>query len=427
MNASLSERLFDEICRVEIIDTHEHLINRDMLGALGFDLAYAIELNYLKDSLLALGMNENLIMENGEDRDALFDELLPLLRKTQNTTYYQSIFTAFRDLHGLEGNQLDKENLQAASESVTKAYSREDWYSHVIRDKCNIKCMLRDMGYMIANEDFVTPIVRMDCFLMLRHRKLLPKWIERAAPVYGPYISEIEYRDNVHSLDDYLGLIDSEFHRALEFGTVGIKIGIAYERTLQFDKVSVEDANRVFMLPDEKTTWADIKTFQDFIIFRIIELATKHNLPVQIHTGVLAGGKAVLANSNPLHLSNIFLEYPETRFDVFHGAFPFMGEMGSLALMFPNVHLDMCWLPLISYTSFKNALSEWLCYVPAGNFLWGGDCSSAEGIYGAVYMMRKGLSEVLADKIEQGLLDEELALDIASKILHDNAQELFRL
>jgi predicted TIM-barrel fold metal-dependent hydrolase len=372
-------------------------------------------------------MDENLIVDKGSDQNALIEELIPFLQKTQNTTYFQSLFRAFRDLHGLRGNQLDKENLKAASQSIVEAYARDDWYHAVIVERCNIKCMLRDMGYMYAIDDFVTPIVRMDCFLMLRHRKLLPDWIERAAPAYGPYISEIEYREKVRSLDDYLSLIENEFQRALEFGAVGIKIGIAYERTLQFDKVSLEDANRVFMLPDEKTTRDDIKTFQDFIIFRIIENATRHDLPVQIHTGVLAGGKAILANSNPLHLSNIFLEFPETQFDVFHGGFPFMGEMGSLALMFPNVHLDLCWLPLISYTSFKNALSEWLCYVPAGKFLWGGDCHSAEGIYGATYTMRKGLSEVLAEKIEHGLLDEELALDIARKILHDNARELFRL
>ena len=74
--------------------------------------------------------------------------------------------------------------------------------------------------------------------------------------------------------------------------------------------------------------------------------------------------------------------------------------MGSLALMFPNVHLDMCWLPLISYAGFKRAFSEWLSYVPASKFLWGGDCHFVEGIYGAVCMVREGLASVLADKIE---------------------------
>jgi len=427
MKTPFTEKLYDEICQMEIIDTHEHLINREMLSALGFNLAQAIELNYLKDDLLALGMDENLILDKGSDLDALFDELLPLLKHTRNTTYYQALFRAFRDLHGIKGDELDKKNLKAASESITKAYSRQGWYPHVIRDRCKIRCLLRDMSYMTSDDDFVKPVIRMDSFLMLRHRNLLQAWIERAAPVYSPHTPEAEYKAKIHNLEDYLGLIEGDFQRASEFGAVAIKIGIAYERTLQFDNVSIDEANRAFMLPDEKTTWNDIKTFQDYIIFRIIENATKRGLPVQIHTGILAGGKSMLANSNPLHLSNIFLEFPEARFDVFHGAFPFMGEMGSLALMFPNVHLDMCWLPLLSYTSFKKALSEWLCYVPAGKFVWGGDCHFAEGIYGAVWMVRKGLSEVLAEKIKEGLLDEELALAVARGILHDNAEALFRL
>jgi hypothetical protein len=101
--------------------------------------------------------------------------------------------------------------------------------------------------------------------------------------------------------------------------------------------------------------------------------------------------------------------------------------MGSLALMFPNVHLNTCWLPLISCASFQRALREWLCYVPAGKFLWGGDCHSVEGIYGSVFMMRRALSETLAGIIEDGLLDEEAALAAARGILHDNAARLFRL
>jgi len=427
MSTSLAQRLFDQICEIEIIDTHEHLVNRQMLEALGFDLAHAIELNYLKDDLLSLGMDENWILEKEADLNAVIDGLIPLLKQTKNTTYYRALFQAFRDLHGLGANELDAGNLKKLSDSITRAYSREDWYTHVIRDKCRIKCMLRDMAYMIADDDFVKPVMRMDSFLVLRHRNLLEDWVERAAPVYSPHVPEAEYRENVRTLEDYLGLIESDFQRALEFDAVGIKIGIAYERTLQFDKVSIEDANRAFMLSDEKTTWNDIKIFQDYIFFNIIENATKYNLPVQIHTGIFAGGKGVAANSNPLHLTNIFLEFPETRFDVFHGGFPFMGEMGSLALMFPNVYLDMCWLPLISHTSFKRALSEWLSYVPSAKFLWGGDGHFVEEIYGAVCMVRQGLADVLAEKIEESLMDEQQALTIARGILHDNAVRLFRL
>lgn len=427
MKNKLVQRLYNESCRIEIIDTHEHLVNREMLKALGFNALYAIEIEYLKDDLLALGMPESLILEKGSDPQALLPELLPLLRQTENTTYYKALFQAFKDLHGLKGNRLDADALQSLSRSIASAYDRENWYGHVVREECNIKYMLRDMAYMTTEDDFVKPVIRMDDHLMLRHRNLLKSWVDRAAPIYCPTTPEPEYRKTVRSLDDYLSLIEADFKSAIEFGAVAIKLGIAYERTLQFNKVSASEANRAFHLPDEKTTWNDIKLFQDYIVFVVIQNAIKCGLPIQIHTGILAGGKSILANSNPLLLSNLFLEFPDARFDVFHGGFPFVNEMGSLALMFPNVYLNTCWLPLISYASFQRALREWLCYVPAGKFLWGGDCHSVEGIYGSVYVMRQALAEVLARIIEDGLLDEETALAVARDILHDNAVKLFGL
>lgn len=417
----------EEILQIEIIDTHEHLMNREILSGMGFGLFQAMAMEYIRDDLIALGMDMEVLLEKAMEPERLLEELPPLLKQTQNTTYYQAFFRALRDLHGLEGSELDPKNLRAASESIGKAYGRTDWYSHVIRDRCNIKYMLRDMNYLIADDGFIKPVLRMDEYLMLRHRDKLHGWIERGAPIFVPRITKAEYRDKVHTFDDYLALMEADFQKALEFGAVAIKIGIAYDRTLQFEKVSIDDAHRIFGLSEEKTTWADIKGFQDFMMFRIIESAGNNSLPVQIHTGLLANGKNTLANANPLHLNNIFLEFPHVRFDVFHGAFPFTGEIGSLALMFPNVYLDTCWLPLISYAGFKNALSEWLSYVPAGKFLWGGDCGCAEGIYGAVYMMRQGLAEVLAEKIRDGLFDEEFALTVANGILHDNASALFNL
>ena len=426
MNAQLTKSLHEQICQMDIINTHEHLLNREMLNGLDFDLFQAIEFHYLKDSLMAVGMGENLIMETMSEPDRLIDELIPFLEKARNTTYYRAFFQALRDLHGLEGDELDKDNLKAASESIKQAYEREDWYDEVIGGKCRNRHVLRDMEYMPASDDFVRPVVRMDSHLIQRHKNLLSEWVEKE-DILTFRIGDADYKKRVKTLDDQLAVIDEDFQEMLKFGAVAIKIAIAYRRTLNFENVSVDDANRAFKLPDEKTTWNDIKTFQDYLLFRIIEKAAEHGLPVQIHTGLLAHGKNYLANTNPLHLTNLFLEFPHVKFDIFHGGFPFMGEIGSLALMFPNVYLDTCWLPLISYTSFKKALGEWLCYVPAGKFLWGGDCACAEGIYGAVWMVRRALSEVLADKIEDGLMDEEAALGVARGLLHDNAKELFNL
>ena len=113
MNKKLIQRLHEEICKIQIIDTHEHIINRQMLEALGFDLAHAIELGYLKDDLLALGMDSDHILNSGSDTDTLIESLIPLLKQTRNTTYYQSLFRALRDLHGLNSDEPDPKNLKA--------------------------------------------------------------------------------------------------------------------------------------------------------------------------------------------------------------------------------------------------------------------------------------------------------------------------
>lgn len=427
MSIDPAKRLYDEIRQMHIIDTHEHLVNRQMLSDLGFNLFSAIELEYLKDSLMAVGMAPDLLVQAGFEPESSYEALIPLLKQTRNTTYYRALFQAFRDLHHIEGDELEPRNLKLLSERLNSAYARPDWYEHVIRDECRIRWILRDLDFMVSEHDFIRPVIRMDNYLMLRHRHLLQDWIAKGEPMFSLRVTEHEYADRVKTFDDYLALMDADFRKALAFGAVAIKVGIAYSRTLQFDKVSLDRAARVFGLPDEKTSWSDIKAFQDFIIFRIIEKAAEHNLPVQIHTGLLAGGKNTLANAHPLHLTNLLLEFPQVRFDIFHGGFPFTGELGALALMFPNVYLDTCWLPLISYEAFKSAFREWLSYVPAAKFLWGGDCACAEGTYGAATVVRKALSAVLAESVQDGTLDHQSAVDVAKAILHDNAKELFGL
>jgi len=424
---TLAQELHEEIQQIKIIDTHEHLVNRQMLSDMGFNIIHAMEIEYVKDSLLAVGIDPNLLVQGGFQTDNLLDQVIPVLWKVRNTSYYRSLFRAFRDLHGLQGEELDRRNLKRVSDSIESAYARRDWYEQVLQKKCNIRYILRDMEYMPIEHDFIRPVIRMDNFLMLRHRRLLQDWIERGAPIFTLRVSEYDYTNTVKTFTDYLDLLESHFQEAQTFGAIAVKVGIAYNRTLYFEQVSQDEAFRIFALPDEKTTESDIKAFQDFMMFRIIEKAAEYRLPVQIHTGLLSAGKNRLGNTNPLLLTDVFLQFPEVRFDLFHGGFPFTGETGALALMFPNVYLDTCWLPIISEMTFKRALKEWLCSVPASKILWGGDCACAEGTYGAVATMQEALAAVLAEKIEEDVLDFESAVWTAKGILHDNAEELFGL
>ena len=73
----------------------------------------------------------------------------------------------------------------------------------------------------------------------------------------------------------------------------------------------------------------------------------------------------------------------------------------------------------------KRAFHEWLEVVPSSRIIWGGDDTSAEGIYGETELTRRCLAEVLTEKVERGDLAEQDARQIGKNILRDNALEMY--
>jgi predicted TIM-barrel fold metal-dependent hydrolase len=202
---------------------------------------------------------------------------------------------------------------------------------------------------------------------------------------------------------------------------VCLKTTIAYNRTLRFEKVPRDRAAKVFGRPRSELTEEEIRDFQDFIMWRLVELSAKHDLPFQIHTG-----HGRLQGSSPMLLLDLIQANPKTKFILFHGGFPWTAETGAIVVRHgQHVWIDSCWLPTLSYSMAKRAYREWLEMMPASRIMWGGDCNHAEGIYGATELTRRCLAEVLAEKVERGELTEEHAQSIGRKILRENALELF--
>jgi uncharacterized protein len=124
-------------------------------------------------------------------------------------------------------------------------------------------------------------------------------------------------------------------------------------------------------------------------------------------------------------LVDLIAANPRTKFILFHGGYPWIGETGAIATRHKNVWIDSVWLPAISYSMAKRAFQEWLEVVPSNRILWGADAHHAEGIYAATEMTRRCLAEALAEKIDRGELREEHGMRIGRQILRDNALELF--
>src|SRR6202034_1501168 len=132
---------------------------------------------------------------------------------------------------------------------------------------------------------------------------------------------------------------------------VCLKTTQAYERTLRFEDVPKQRAAKAFGHVRPGLTLEQIKDFEEFIMWRLVELSAKHDIPVQIHTG-----DARIAGSNPLLLVNLIDANPRTKFELFHGGYPWVGETGAIVLRHgSHVWVDSVWLPTISPTIARRA------------------------------------------------------------------------
>jgi predicted TIM-barrel fold metal-dependent hydrolase len=162
------------------------------------------------------------------------------------------------------------------------------------------------------------------------------------------------------------------------------------------------------------------RDFEDFMFWEVCRLSAKYQLPFQIHTG-----QARVQGSNPINLVDAIEGNPNTKFILFHGGYPWIGETAVIAMRHKNVWIDSCWLPALSYTMAKRAYQEWLEAIPSDRIMWGGDTGTAEGIYAAAEFTRQCLAESLAEKVQRNELSETHALRIGRQILRDNALKLF--
>lgn len=181
------------------------------------------------------------------------------------------------------------------------------------------------------------------------------------------------------------------------------------------------------MIPDSPGA-EQLIPMQDYLVHLAIIEAEKRGFPVQIHTGLHEGNENIVSNSNPVHLANLFMEYHDAKFDIFHGSWPYCGELGALAKNFPNVYIDMSWMHIISPTKARTALSEWLDEVPASKILgFGGDYLMVEGTYGHSVIARDNIVRVLAEKVDEGDYKLDQVKKYATWILRDNPKRLFNL
>ncbi|MBT3382283.1 MAG: amidohydrolase family protein [Prolixibacteraceae bacterium] len=412
------QRIRNYIDTIKVVDTHEHLMNPKGIPNSGmFDFMLLFH-HYADDDIKSSGMSKptfNRLLTDSLTVPEKWEILKPYWEKSFNTAYNRVVLLTVDKLFGIK--ELNEKTVIELSNKIQEAY-KTDWLNTVLKDKCNIEFVINDSGDRSFGDTSMFRYTQRFNYFRIDSKEVINNLAK-------------QNKVTIHSLDELDNSLKIEFEKAYEGGILTLKTTAAYFRSLSFEDVSKEKAEKVFNLiqkSEKALPFEMVKSLSDYMMHRMLDLADKYNTPIQIHTGLQAGDGNYIENSNPTHLANLFLKYRDVQFILFHGGYPFGSELASLAKNFRNVYIDLCWLYIISPSYSERYLHEWLETVPANKIMgFGGDYHNVESVYGHLLFAKEILGNVLIEKVESRYFSEKEALKIASMILHDNAVNLFKL
>lgn len=421
------DSLYSQISRLPVIDTHEHLpCDEAVRVGDANDVLSEYLLHYLRSDVISAGMKpEELrqVTDTGKNIADRWKIVEPYWDFCRYTGYGRALDYAVKGIYGIDGvNANTVEELNARF----SASKKPGHFKRVLKDLCNIEVSLLDVWtFHIESQN---PLFR---YIWQPQNFICP-----SEPEGREFISHLEqaYHIRIKCLDDWLEALGAELNYVIKtHGMRVLKSAIAYGRPLRFEKVEYSKANELFSdaldkCGKESAMLSFPRELQDFMMHAVLKLANELNLTFQIHTGLLEGNGNTISNSDPSLLNNLFSEYPNVDFDLFHISYPYQGVACALAKMFPNVYIDMCWAHIISPSACVTALGDFLDAVPYNKIsAFGGDYLFPDGVYGHLLISRQNVSRTLAEKVALGVFDEQRALEIAGALYYGNPKRIFKL
>lgn len=239
---------------------------------------------------------------------------------------------------------------------------------------------------------------------------------------------------NITNLDEYLDACLQIFTAFKKYGAVTFKDQSAYQRTLHYTNPARSQAEEVFNWfmedPRRSAAYPDgVRPLDDYLFHAFMRMARDLDLPVQIHTGHMAGIRNDITKTNAIHLTSLLELHRDVQFDLFHANYPYSGEILYLVKNYPNVAVDFCWTNIVDPLYCQNLFQQALSSIPHGKVHgYGTDyIGSPEYAWGHAQMARENMAIALANMVDMDYLSLEDAKEVAYAWLFENANQFFRL
>jgi hypothetical protein len=430
----LFNRLHDAINLMPVIDCHEHMAGPGARPPYKEPVASLIHGYVLSDLFsAALGISDRELARL-EDQDVSTDEKWPLFdslwRATEHTAYARVTKLVLNNVYG--ESEMTRGALDRVAEKL--ADQTEETYFHAV-DEAGIQAMLTDVLGQWALPERLGDFLDGKTTFPTKWRPLISLPELHPTAFTWETVNRVELLVDRHitSLDEYLEAVFTVFERCIERGAIGIKDQSAYGRDLSYDLISTAEAEMQFnvVLADPRNSlgWPEGKALNDYLFHQFMRFARDLDLPVQLHTGHMAGIRNRVDKTNAAMLRTVLELHRDVRFDLFHGNWPYLGDLLFLGKNYPNVALDLCWLHIIDPDYASELLERSVLTLPHTKVHgFGGDYGDMpEFVAGHLQIARENVAGTLTRLVERGWLEEQEALSLAADWLFNNPNRFFKL
>jgi predicted TIM-barrel fold metal-dependent hydrolase len=414
----IEKRVFE----TPFIDTHEHLIDEsERLNCVEPIIPcddWALLLNhYFSFDLISAGISKAQIdslfskQVNPINKWGILKEYWPFLKNTASGLVFRN---TIRILYGIDGISEDNiSELQNRYEQTRK----KGFYKYIIQDIANIKHCHINSPITACKKSESPDLLHLDIAL----NGLIQVEVK-------PY--SVPENVKINSLSDWHSLIDwwfSEYNQIAK----GVKIGNAYFRRLDFEKVEADEVEDIFKrkFDIQIVSPAEEKKLQDHLFWYCVDKSTEYGLPVKMHTGQWAMNNVMnmhWVKDNPSDCASLCKQAPNTKFVFFHLCYPHYEEMLSLSKNYSNAFIDMCWSWSVNPLAAKDFLKKFILTVPNNKiFTFGGDDKIAENVIGHAFVARKGIAQALTELVTENWITINDALDLTDHLMYKNAEKIF--
>ena len=418
----LATELFGQISQIRCINSHSHVLPEEVRLSQRVDALALFGEVYSKADLIAAGMPAEALEEAlnpGLPLAQRWKVFEPYWRSIRLTGYSQCILEGLRGLFGF--SELTAATVGPISEAIREA-CRPGYYHQILGEKCNIALSVVNMEDLAeVDRSLFIPLPRLNRFSSMRKGYLSLQQIQAI---------ERDYDVSIGSLDEHVETIERVCQQWKRAKVAGIKLSHSNHRRMDFRRRSRLDATKVFeqLLRGDRLEHEKERLLEDHLVFECCRAASDVGLAIQFHMGMRASNNRSLEGASPAPMVPLLQAFPNARFDLSHSGYPYLREAAILGKTFANVYLNMSWIHIISPAGVRNGLKEWLGMVPYNKIVaFGDDLQYVENVYGHLKIARQNVAFALAEAIQEGLIPESAALDVARAIFYENPVRLYGL